>query len=252
MSPVRRADDMAAEGALTPLILQGAGFVHFAYQRIRSDDDGLTLFIEGDGSPWTGGGRTVAADPTPHAPIALALAAATPGSVLYLGRPCYFGARTDRACEPRWWTSDRYSEAIVASLAAAANRFIAQHPVRRVILVGYSGGGTLAVLMAGRVPQVTAVVAVAANLDPQEWARRHHYLPLTGSLDPALQPPLPVALPQWYLVGDRDVNVPYAASSRYLDRLPREDIWHFAKFDHRCCWVEAWPETYGRIRTLLR
>lgn len=45
---------------------------------------------------------------------------------------------------------------------------------------------------------------------------------------------------------------PYAISSRYLDRLPREDIWHFAKFDHRCGWVEAWPETYGRIRTLLR
>jgi pimeloyl-ACP methyl ester carboxylesterase len=250
--PVRHAELIARRGGLTALTLPGAGFAHSAYAREAVGAANLVLFIDGDGSPWMSGGRIIAADPTPRNPVSLDLAARTAGSVLYLGRPCYFAARSDSACEPRWWTSDRYSETVVASMAAAADRFIDGHHIQRVLLVGYSGGGTLAVLMSGRVSHVVGVVSIAGNLDPDAWAQAHHYLPLAGSLSPAVQPPLPADMPQWYLVGDRDTNVSYGMASRYLDRIPGDRIWHFGAFDHACCWVRAWPEAYSRIETLLR
>jgi hypothetical protein len=247
VSPVRRADLIAQQGGLATMTLAGAGFEHTAYARVVQDDADLVLFIEGDGSPWVHDGREVATDPTPRTPIALDLAVQTPGSVLYLGRPCYFSARLDPACGPRWWTSDRYSDAVVKSMAAAANRFIQDHHTQRVLVVGYSGGGTLAVLMAARVLHVAGVVSVAGNLDPDAWTHQHHYLPLSGSLNPASRAPLPADLPQWYLIGDRDVNVTRDMASRYLDRVPPDRIWRMGGFDHTCCWGPAWARLYERI-----
>jgi pimeloyl-ACP methyl ester carboxylesterase len=136
-------------------------------------------------------------------------------------------------------------------MAAAANRFIRDHHMQRVLLVGYSGGGTLAVLLAARVLHIAGVVSVAGNMDSDAWTQRHHYLPLTGSLNPAKQPSLPADLPQWYLVGDRDANVSYAMASNYLDRVPPGRVWHFGEFDHACCWSRAWPEVYAQIATQL-
>jgi pimeloyl-ACP methyl ester carboxylesterase len=229
------------------LSVPGAGFTHSAYARIEPGNDLLALFIEGDGRPWVDGGRSVASDPTPRAPIALQLALETPGSVLYLGRPCYFAARSDPACQMRWWTSGRYADVIVTSMAAAAKRFINEHSVQRVLLVGYSGGGTLAVLLAEQLPQVVGLVSIAGNLDPDAWTQQHHYLPLTTSINPALQAPLTPALPQWYLIGGRDVNVTDGMASRYLRRVPPASIWRFEDFDHACCWARAWPEVYAHI-----
>lgn len=248
--PLQRADSLARSGGLIPLTLHGAGFEHFAYARVTDGDALLVLFIEGDGTPWVHGGRVIAVDPTPHTPVALALAAHTPGSVLYLGRPCYFAARSDPACSARWWTSDRYAPEVVASLQAAATRFMAMHRLHRVLLVGCSGGGTLAVLLARRLPQVAGVISIAGNLDPEEWTREHGYLPLTGS-DPALEPPLPRQLPQWYLLGGRDTNVSEAMAARYLARVPADRIWRYPQLDHTCCWLSVWPEVYARVMSQL-
>jgi hypothetical protein len=246
-SPLQRANLTAERGGLVAMTLAGAGFQHSAYARVAPGNADLVLFIEGDGTPWVNAGRSVASDPTPRVPVALDLAIHTPASVLYLGRPCYFAARSDPACEPRWWTSDRYSAAVVKSMVGAANRFIVDHHTQHVLLVGYSGGGALAVLMAPSVLHVAGVVSIAGNLDTNAWTQQHHYLPLGGSLNPASQAPLPAALPQWYLLGDRDTNVTDAMVSRYLERVPAAHIWHFAGFDHACCWGHEWPQLYTRI-----
>jgi pimeloyl-ACP methyl ester carboxylesterase len=55
----------------------------------------------------------------------------------------------------------------------------------RLTLVGYSGGGTIAVLLAARRSDVAEVITVAANLDVGYWTQRDGLSPLTGSLDPA-------------------------------------------------------------------
>jgi hypothetical protein len=246
-TPEQYAQTLARGHGLEPLLLRGTKFQHHAFAAVRGAPGLLVLFIEGDGSPWVRGGRRIAADPTPHVPLALELAVATPASVLYLGRPCYLEITRPPECSERLWTSQRYSSDVVASMSAAASAFISERHFKRVLLVGYSGGGALAVLMARAMPGISGVVTIAGNLDPDTWATLHGYLPLEGSLNPSLEPPLPAALKQWYLVGQRDTNVPSAATARYFQRTPRDRIWSYARFDHVCCWADDWPSIFSRI-----
>jgi hypothetical protein len=159
-------------------------FNHRAYMaNLQSGSTTLHVYIEHDGTPWINFNR-VSDDPTPRIPFALELMAKDSGPRLFLGRPCYFEPREDLRCNPLLWTRERYSAAVVASMVAALRGFLAGHPYPRVVLIGYSGGGTLAWLMAARVPEATRVVTVASNLDVDEWSRIHDYSPLRGSLNP--------------------------------------------------------------------
>ncbi len=247
INPVRHANQLAETNGLQPALLQGTSFEHHAFGAIRGPSGLLVLFIDGDGTPWVHGGRRVAADPTPRAPLALELAAATPASVLYLGRPCYFEARMPPQCKQSLWTSGRYSPAVVESMSAAANSYIAEHRFRRVLIVGYSGGGALAVLMARRLPGVAGVVTIAGNLDPDAWTKLHGYLPLDGSLNPSLEPPLPSALKQWYYVGGRDTNVPPSIAGSYAQRAAPDRLRSYPDFGHVCCWRKEWPAMFAGI-----
>ena len=132
-------------------------------------------------------------------------------------------------------------------MSAAARAFIANHQFQRVLLVGYSGGGTLAVMMAPRLPEVVGLVSIAGNLDPEAWTKLHGYLPLSGSLNPALEPPLPPTLRQWYLEGLGDANIPASVIDRYVRRVPHNRIRLYPKFDHVCCWRQEWPKIYREV-----
>jgi hypothetical protein len=242
-----RTQQFAQHSGLTSAIVQGAGFRHQVFASQGAPADVLYVFIEGDGSPWTHAGTVVARDPTPTRTLALELAVRTPHSILYLGRPCYFQVRIDAVCTPDIWTSGRYAIQVVDSMAAAVNRYAASGGFGHLVLIGYSGGGALAVLMAPHVPTTLIVITIAANLDVDAWVRHHHYLPLDGSLNPALQAPLPASIQQWHLIGERDLNVPENLNQRYFDSLSPDRIWRFSEFDHSCCWVEQWPQILARL-----
>jgi hypothetical protein len=250
-SAIERTSSLARNNGFRSDVIRGAEYRHQIFTHDVGTGNLLYVFIEGDGMPWIRGGSTIAHDPTPHRSLALELAVQTPHSVLYLGRPCYFSTNTDPGCFPEVWTSARFSEQVVDSMAAAVDRFAADNGYPGVVLIGYSGGGTLAVLMAPHVSSTVAVITIAANLDVDAWARWHGYLPLEGSLNPAAQPPLDAAIRQWHLLGDRDVNVPAEVSGRYLDRISPDDIWRYAGFDHVCCWAEQWPAILARIDRAL-
>lgn len=240
-TPAQQADALAADGGLSRTVLQGTRFHHVAYLRLGGGEP-LFLFIDGDGTPWTDGGRRVAEDPTPRRPLGLELAVSTRyGSVLYLGRPCYLGLAPSAECHPSDWTAGRYSRDVVESLAAAINGFAQGHGFREVIVVGHSGGGTLAVLVAPYVAGLRAVITIAANLDVKAWTAYHGYLPLSDSLDPTDSPPLASDVTEIVLAGGVDRNVPPALLDTYFARHPTAQLWTFTGFDHRCCWQEEWP-----------
>jgi hypothetical protein len=246
-NPTVRAERIADAGGLTVSVMQGADFRHQIFHASRGETDPLYVFVESDGSPWVDGGTRIAEDPTPRRPLALELAARTPGSVLYLGRPCYYSVHGDDGCTSDVWTSARYSSRVVDSMVAVLNRYVAAGGFSRAVLIGYSGGGTLAMLMTPRVPAVTAVITIAGNLDIEAWTRWHQYLPLDGSLNPATQEPLPESIEQRHLAGGRDTNVPLAVNARFLISVPPDRVWIYANFDHVCCWVEQWPTILARI-----
>ena len=252
-SPLREAAKTASEGRLRPLILPGAGGLqHQAYAREVADGDFLTVFVEGDGSPWTGGGTRIAQDPSAKNPLSLKLAAKTPGSVLYLGRPCYLQATRDPTCSSRLWTSDRYSGEVVASMNQALRGYLSKLAASpRILLVGYSGGGTIVVLMARDLPEVTGLVTISGNLDTDAWTRVHHYVALSNSMNPATLGPLSPRVHQWHLIGTRDTNVPYEAAKAYLAQPTAGQVRVYEGFDHACCWEREWPRAFASIRAEL-
>lgn len=240
-TPSERFDRRAGEAGFTPLDLPGDGYRHRAYVADLAGGDTLHVYVEHDGTPWIDE-RVVAADPTPRTPLALELMARDAGPRMLLGRPCYFEHRDDPGCNALLWTHRRYAPEVVASMSAALRGVIAAHGYRRVVLVGYSGGGTLAWLMARDVPQTVAVLTVAANLDIDRWTALHGYTPLTGSLNPAQLPPLPTAVAQVNFVGGRDTNVPPAIAASFGRRHRGATVVVVDDFDHRCCWTQRWPQ----------
>ena len=243
----QQADSVAARAGMSRTVLEGARFHHVSYERIVPGAV-LFIFVDGDGRPWVRGGRAMATDPTSRHPLLLDLAAQTrTGSTLYLGRPCYLGLARMPECQPSDWTSARYSTQVVQSLAAAANRFVSEHAIQEVVLIGHSGGGTLAVLMAPQVEHLRAVITIAGNLDVSAWSAFHAYLPLAGSLDPAAGRALPTGVTEIHLVGGADRNVPPQLMQRYLAVHPGALVWTYPTFNHECCWREAWPEVLPRL-----
>ncbi|MFM8353661.1 MAG: alpha/beta fold hydrolase, partial [Gammaproteobacteria bacterium] len=170
----------------------------------RVSDVRLHVYLDGDGRPLIAP-RRVARDPTPAQPLVLDLLAQDAAPALYLGRPCYHGLQS--GCDARDWTLARYGPRVVSALVDGLRAAADQVDAREIVLIGYSGGGALAVLVADRLPEVSAVVTLAANLDTDAWAAHHGYSPLVGSNNPAALPTLP-RVPQRHYTGAADRNVP--------------------------------------------
>ncbi|WP_020682760.1 alpha/beta fold hydrolase [Marinobacterium rhizophilum] len=241
--PAERFEQQAQELGFERVLLAGDGFEHAVYMHApdaATRGSLLHVYLDGDGSPWLAG-RWVAADPTPAPSLTLKLMALDPAPRLYLGRPCYHGLATHPQCNESLWTDARYSQRVVDSMSRALGTLLLQRHSNGLVLIGHSGGGTLAMLLAERLPQTRGLVTVGANLDPDRWTTLHGYRPLTASLNPATRPPLSAGIYQLHLTGGRDRTVPADLVTGVLVAQPGAEHWHFPQYDHRCCWSEIWP-----------
>lgn len=214
----------------------------------------LTIYIEGDGRAFRHRNRP-SADPTPKRALGRELALQDPGGdVLYLARPCQFRPHPlPPPCRPEAWTTGRFSEAVVAGVNEAIDQAARGHD--GIALVGYSGGGTLAALIAARRRDVVSLVTIAANLDHGLWTGLHGVTALTGSLDAADAARTLQSIPQVHYVGGRDDVVPVAIVQSFtarMDDTSRVAIRVEPGFDHDCCWVDAWPRLLAESRAVLQ
>jgi len=245
---------IAAAGGLSPRLIAAGRFDLTAYQRLGNGGGKLVVYIEGDGIAWINRSQ-LSDDPTPSDPMALRLAAQddTP-DVLYLARPCQFvtGASA-RNCAPRYWSEARFAPEVVEAADRAVDLVKAEARQARIELVGYSGGGVLATLLAARRNDVVRVITVAANLDLSSWAAYHHVTPLSQSLNPTDAAAALAHVPQVILVGTRDEVVPPALIEHYRAAFPADapiTIVPVAGFSHECCWSERWPALLRETRAL--
>jgi alpha/beta hydrolase fold len=225
-------------------LVAGTEFQHrVLIPRDKAADGVVHLYVDGDGLPFLTPTRA-AADPTPAHSLVLRLVQQDPGAAVYLGRPCYLGLAADAGCGPRWWTTDRYAPAVVDSMVAAAVKVLKGRPV---VLIGYSGGGTLAAAMAARLPQVQGLMTIAANLDVEAWVSRHGYTPLT--LPGHLQAKLASLenVPQMHFAGERDEKVPPDLFASIAATAPPGSVCVIARFTHDCCWAGRWPELLAGV-----
>ena len=206
----------------------------------------LRVYIEGDGFSWKNRYEP-SQDPTPGDPVALHMAIADTGSnLLYLARPCQYCKDIAEApsCHPRYWSTHRYSSKIINAMSNSIDQVMKQTKAESVELVGFSGGGTVAALLAARRSDVVWFATVAANLDLGAWTSLHRVTPLHGSLNPVDFSAALQTVPQIHFVGGKDKKVPEAIIRSYLDQMTDHsmtEIVLFPDFDHKCCWAEKWP-----------
>jgi len=248
-APTSEFTRRAAALNFTAALVRGDPFDHVVFRGApQPGSRRLHVYLDGDGIPWLGG--RPARDPTPRKPLVLSLMAHDPVASIYLGRPCYHSLVDTPGCSTVLWTSGRYSEAVVASMAAAVRRVTADTGIDEIAWFGYSGGGSLAVLLASRLPESTAVVTVSANLDIDAWTDAHGDLPLTRSLNPARQGPLPDRILQIHYAGGRDRVVPVDVVRKGVTGAGRVVV--MPNYDHVCCWEKAWPSILAEIERATR
>ena len=208
----------------------------------------VTVYIEGDGR--VARTRTqLSDDPTPRSPVGLDLALADPSpAVLYLSRPCQYLTETELAhCDSRYWSLARYSEAVVSATDQAIDWALHASGMSEptVGLVGYSGGGAIAALVAARRTDVDWLVTVAGNLDHKTWTEIHALTPLRDSLNPVDFAEFLAEIPQHHLIGENDKNITSAVAKSYMRAFSDQhqiSLRPVPGFTHHCCWIDIWPE----------
>lgn len=238
--PRQTAAAWAAERGFAPIPVQADGFQLAAFMRRQSTRvDTLAVYIEGDGAAWPSPYHPPH-DPTPTKPLVLTLAASDPSdAVVYLGRPCqYLDAAALARCPTAYWIDSRYAANVVAAYDSAVAELKAALAAQRIRLVGYSGGGVIAALVAARRRDVDSLVTIAAPLALGEWVKWHGASPLAGSLDPVAIEASPSA--GVHFVGGNDKTVPPAIVERFV-RVKGGRAQTVAEFDHECCWARDWP-----------
>ena len=250
---VRRqlADTLAHQHAWQGIHLREGRFDLVAYvpaNPIRSK--ALSVYIEGDGFAWITNDQP-STNPTPLDPLALKLALAQPeGNAAYLARPCQYVDDEASNCSSRYWTQLRFAPEVVTAMNQAIDALKQRFGATRLTLVGYSGGGAVAALVAARRDDVTRLITVAGNLDSSAWAEYHRVSPLSGSLNPTDEVEGLQRIRQWDFVGQKDRDVPPALVQQFADRFPaahRPTVVVEPGFDHHCCWVQAWPTIWQTI-----
>jgi predicted alpha/beta hydrolase family esterase len=235
---------VARSADLEPVSFSGEYFDLIGYE--RGTGPVLRVYIEGDGLAWRTRNRP-SLDPTPRHPTGLLLAATdTHGAVLYLARPCqYVEGEQRRNCFTPLWTSARFSEPVIAEMNAFLDQAKARAHAARIRLLGYSGGGCVALLLAERRDDVDAVVTVAGNVDHPFWTRWHKVSPLRDSLDPLDDKAALRAIPQLHIVSRDDSVMPPEIVEHYAVELGHPDTIRIVTVDgvgHTGDWQDVVPD----------
>jgi pimeloyl-ACP methyl ester carboxylesterase len=236
-------DDFLRRGAHFGIhLVKSDPYEHYVFEKQDCNPslaEPVFVFLDGDGNSWVREGY-VSSDPTPPDPLALDLLALDGTCGIYISRPCTFGrVHEDVACNPSIWTTDRYSQQLISSLAGVIDRMVA--PGEPLVLVGFSGGGLLASHLANQRNDVAGLITLGANLDPAIWAAYHGYMPEVAGAAPPTPFPLDPAITQVHVFGERDRVTPAETMINALDAKTRSSTVIIEEADHTCCWIEEWP-----------
>ena len=152
LSPSERLRTLAGDAGFIPVAVPDTRLRAYAKGKAGTGAASrVTVYIESDGAPWRFSDQPPA-DPTPLRPLVLNMAIADAAPVVaYLGRPCqYLDDAALAQCPSLLWMQGRYGEPAVTMMSAAVDLLLLAASAQRVRLVGYSGGGVMAALIAAQ------------------------------------------------------------------------------------------------------
>ena len=249
----------------------------------------LIVIIESDGAAWKAAGFTPPENPTSRHPIGLHMALISPDheNVLYLARPCQFIVRGDlttfkndsllskqqqSSCQDkRWWTLWRYRSDLIDRYARLIEEQVSLHRVTpnrtadqggrfSLVLAGFSGGGSVAALLAAAfaaqdsetdsnqrealVPgKSLCLITLAAPLDLNRWALHHRLTLFRDAPSGELLAERILAIRSVHAFGGRDRKVPFESAGDFLLTDAWQDrVYHYAELAHDASWVKLWPD----------
>jgi predicted esterase len=215
----------------------------------------LTVYIEGDGAAWRAR-QIPPRDPSPDNPIAAQLALVDSSLlVAYLARPCmYLGNELLKQCSNSLWTDARFGQEALLISNQALDSLVTTIKKEYSIplssplelnLVGYSGGGVMATLLASQRSDVVCLNSLASPLDIEVWTKLQKVAPLLQSFNPAFPDERLTRIPQMHWFGAKDRVVPPQALGRYHNWSPTLELAQVVKvipsFNHHDFWVQEWP-----------
>ncbi len=251
-----KAYELTRYSQWVPTYIETAHFTLKSYlspQR-SAPDLPLIVYIEGDGSAWIDVNR-ISPDPTPQKPFMLSVALQdTTFDAVYIARPCQYVINEGKGvnCQYALWTDGRFNEVVIADMNEAIDKALKQKARRNVILVGGSGGATVAMLVAARRNDVKGIVSLAGLLNHKSWTRHHRITPLGQSLDTDPIYSKITAIPQLHVLGKDDVIIPNALTINEIEKMKkivRARILYRVEpdMDHDCCWGTYWGKYHQPI-----
>lgn len=240
-----KAQAIADEAGFSKEYIKAGDFTLMTYQRFNKPSDTISIYIEGDGRSWETR-HELSRDPTPSNPVALKLAALDiSDNVAYIARPGQYPLSGIPDCDSKYWSSSRFAPEVVASMSQAIDILKEKAGVKYVQLLGYSGGGAIAVLVTAKRHDVRALRTVAGNLNSKAFCNYHHVDQLDGSMDPMDAAQDVARIPQLHFVGLKDKIVPLAIAESFVQAQGDKDDRRISVVDgvtHNDGWTKRWRE----------
>lgn len=129
-------------------------------------------------------------------------------------------------------------------MSEAIDRIAARAPGQQIELVGYSGGGAVAVLVAARRHDIASLRTVAGNLDTEMVNRLHNVSAMPQSLNPVDAAHQVAEIPQIHFSGDGDAVVPIDVPRHFVNqsRTHCAQVITVAGMNHTGAWATRWPD----------
>jgi hypothetical protein len=218
----------------------------------------LYIYIEGDGQAWISKYK-LSSNPTPRDPLTLKLASLDQRpNVIYIARPCQFTThKLDHNCSSQYWSTARYSEPVVNSINEVVTNFknFINNQKQDIHLIGYSGGATIAGIIASIRSDVKSLTTIAGNLDHDAVSEFHKTTKLHQSLNLINFAKNLSHIPQVHYIGENDQIIPIDVIKNFVTKVNSFNKYNntqpkianyiiLKNIDHYHGWLAIWEKLY--------
>lgn len=225
-------------------------FSLFSLQKpnINCQNKNLKVYIEGDGLAWLS--RTIISkNPTPlDSTIIKLIFEDNSECKVYLARPCQY--IDSNICNNSFWTNKRFSDEVIKSFDESLNILKTKYKNKNFTLIGHSGGGAVATILASKRKDVDLLITIAGNLDIEKWTTMHKISKLEGSLNPADFSKNLENVKQYHLIGTKDKIIPKDIFLSYYSKFSKKDNIKYKYFnaEHNCCWEDPYKKILEELK----